>query len=106
MFPKLWDRNDGNTDIFPALDITSLQLFRNLCDLHSTLADMPSADKRYNYILLPKVTYKEFLKGFCNQKKIIIFKPFYFIFGHRNKMHLPSMGFSTPLTFINTYIMY
>ena len=53
---------------------------------------MPSADERYNYILLPKVTYQELPKGFCSQKKII-FKSLYFILGHRKKIHLPSKTF-------------
>ena len=56
---------------------------------------MPSADKKYNYILLPKVTYQELLKGFCGQKKMKVFykSVYFFILSHRNKIHLPSKAF-------------
>ena len=64
---------------------------------------MPSADKKYNYILLPKVTYQELLKGFCGQKKMKVFiSPFIFLFlAIRIKYTYPVKLFS--LTSINSH---
>lgn len=100
-------RKETQTHCPSTKDITSLELLRNLqkpVQITQSLANMPSAGKRCNYILLSKVIYLELLKDFYSHKKIIIFKSFDFIFGHRNKTYASSKAFF--LILINTHIIY